>query len=111
MAELDVTVAGRSYRLACDDGQEPHLRTLAAALDSDARALAAAGGIIGEARLLLMTALLTADKLHDAQARLRAAAAQPDAGASELPALAASLDRLEALIAAHEGGATRGGAG
>ncbi|MGF1658250.1 MAG: cell division protein ZapA [Rubrimonas sp.] len=101
MAELDVSVAGRNYRLACDDGQEPHLRALAAMLDGEARALSAAGGIIGEARLLLMTALMMADRLHETEAQLRATqgAAAPEADA---PALGESLDRLDALIAAHE---------
>ena len=101
MAELDLMVAGRSYRLACDDGQEPHLQALAAMLDAEARALSAKGGIIGEARLLLMTALMMADRLHDAQAQLRSAPKASDDATA--PALTDGLDRLEALIAAHEG--------
>ncbi len=100
MAELDVTVAGRSYRLACDDGQEAHLLALAATLDAEARALSAKGGVVGEARLLLMTALMMADRLQDAQARIAEQGAA--AGSADMVMLGEALDRLDGVISAHE---------
>lgn len=57
MAELLLTVAGRSYRLACRDGDEPSLRQAAQSVDVRATQLAAQLGAVGESRLLLMTAL------------------------------------------------------
>jgi cell division protein ZapA len=103
MADLDVTVAGRNYRLACDDGQEAHLLSLAAMLDREARALSAGGGVIGEARVLLMTALMMADRLHEAQAALKSASgAGATASGDEAAALDGALGRLEALVVAQE---------
>ena len=103
MAELDVTVAGRSYRLACDDGQEAHLLALAATLDAEARALSAGGGVAGEARLLLMTALMMADRLHDAQSRIADGADQrAAAGTADAAMLEEAVDKLEAVISAPE---------
>lgn len=57
MAEVQVTVAGRTYRLACRDDDEPALRAAAHAVDARATQLAEQLGAVGESRLLLMTAL------------------------------------------------------
>jgi cell division protein ZapA len=93
MAEVSVSVAGRSYRLACDDGQEGHLAALAKRLDDEARAISARGAVVDEPRLLLMAALIVADRLHDAEAALASGGAAPD----EVRALDAALTRLETL--------------
>jgi cell division protein ZapA len=99
MAEVDVTVAGRTYRLGCEDGQERHLAALAAAVDAEARAVAAQTGTLNEGKLLLMAALMMADRLAEATAaQARAAAAPPP----DTAALAAALDRLEATVASAE---------
>jgi cell division protein ZapA len=107
MAEIDVIVAGRTYRLGCEDGQEPHLAALAASIDAEARAIAAQTGTMQEARLLLMAALMIADREAEAQAaKARAEAALADAQARPAadPALAAALARLEAMVAQAEAG-------
>jgi cell division protein ZapA len=70
MAQVTVTIQGRAYDLACDDGQEAHLLALAQELDSRARRLSSALGQIGEARLLLLSALLIADELYETRGRL-----------------------------------------
>jgi cell division protein ZapA len=70
MALVDVQVNGRAYAVACDDGEEDHLRTLGVYLDRRVRELGAAAGQPSEARLLLMTGLVMADELTDALARL-----------------------------------------
>ena len=59
-------VNGRAYTIACDEGEEDHLRGLAAHVDVKAREVLSSVGQVGDARLLLMAALLIADERHDA---------------------------------------------
>ena len=68
MAEVSITVAGRSYALVCDPGEEARLADVARRVDREAQALMSGGGQLSEARLLLMTALMLADKLDEAEA-------------------------------------------
>ncbi len=128
MAEIDVTVCGRSYRLGCEDGQERRLAALAGALDAEARAVASQTGAMSESKVLLMAALVLADRADETEAALAAAQArlaQAEALEAELaalrdrarpapgtpaldPAAAAALSdavaRLEALAGAAEAG-------
>lgn len=64
MAQLTVRVNGRDYQIACDDGEEQHLMDLAAFVNRRVSDLVAQVGQVGEARLLLMSALLIADELQ-----------------------------------------------
>jgi cell division protein ZapA len=66
MSQVVVTVNGRNYQIACDDGQEAHLTRLAAYIDKRVGELVAAVGQVGDARLLVMSSLLIADELSDA---------------------------------------------
>lgn len=68
MAQVNIAIAGRNHVLACRDGDEPRLAELAADLTSKAAGLTAALGAMGETRLLVMTALLVADELHELRA-------------------------------------------
>lgn len=91
MASVDVEVGARSYSVACRDGEEPHLRAIAAMVDRKAREAAAAMGNMGEARQLLFASLLLADELKEMRAGSgggAAAAPEPD------PAVANALERL-----------------
>ncbi len=63
MAEVNVNVGGRDYRLACRDGEEEDLRAAASLLDSRVSNLNENLGSVGEARLLLMAALLVSGEL------------------------------------------------
>jgi cell division protein ZapA len=64
MAIVAIKVNGREYNLACDDGQEEHLRHLADEVDGRVRALSARmGGQIGENMGLLLAAVTMADEL------------------------------------------------
>src|SRR5688500_20403624 len=74
MANIDVEVAGRRYDVACRDGEEQHLRSLAALVDKRAHDAAAALGGLTETRQLLYAALLIADDLKE----VRAGAGLPD---------------------------------
>ncbi len=66
MGQVTVSVNGRDYQIACDDGQETHLKKLAQYLDQRIDELVAAVGQPGESRLLLMASLLVVDELWDA---------------------------------------------
>ncbi len=70
-SQVSVTINNRQYRMACDAGQEQHLQTLAADLDQRIGRLRGSFGEIGDMRLTVMAALLMADELSDAGARLR----------------------------------------
>ncbi|MBV8799325.1 MAG: cell division protein ZapA [Alphaproteobacteria bacterium] len=62
MPLVDVSINGRNYGLTCEKGEEEHLRELAAHVDQKVIALAESLGQIGDTRLLLMAAILTADE-------------------------------------------------
>ncbi|MES2753055.1 MAG: cell division protein ZapA [Pseudomonadota bacterium] len=94
MADVALSIGGRSHVVACRDGEEAHLRHLAATLDRHhATAERASGGISGE-RTMLLLALILADQLDEAAKR--PAGEQADA------ALARVADQLEAVAAALE---------
>jgi cell division protein ZapA len=69
MAQVNVAVYGRTYTIACGDGEEEHVQSLARTLDRRVNELAESVGHVGDARLLLMTALLLADELSHAYDR------------------------------------------
>ena len=66
MGQVALTLNGRTYRLACEDGDEPRLAALADYVSSKLDGLVRDVGKAGEAQLFLMTALLIADELFDA---------------------------------------------
>ena len=66
MAQVDVAINGKSYKIACDDGQEDHLLELASSVDQRVRQLASSVGQVGDARLLVMACLLISDELSEA---------------------------------------------
>lgn len=97
MAEVDLTIAGRPYRVACRSGEEDSLRAAAALVDAKSREALAGLGTMSEARQLLFASLLLADQLIDEQP------AQVSAPDPQLAHSAAALaDRLEALAEALE---------
>jgi cell division protein ZapA len=71
MAQVNATIAGRQYRLACEDGQEEHLLALAHDLDQRIIDLRAKFGEIGDTRLTMMAALMVADELSEAARKIR----------------------------------------
>jgi cell division protein ZapA len=70
MAEVTVTIAGRSYRMVCGDGDEPRLERLAALFDGKIDEMRGAFGEIGDMRLHVMAALTIADELAETRERL-----------------------------------------
>lgn len=93
MAQLNININGRPYAVGCEDGQEAHLSELAKIFDRQVRQVSEDMGQLGETRLFLMGALLLADELMDAKARLPAVQA-------ELARLQSDNARLEARAAA-----------
>ncbi|MFT6772796.1 MAG: cell division protein ZapA [Paracoccaceae bacterium] len=97
MADLEVQIGTRSYRVACENGQEPHLAAVADRLRQEASVLTAQFGTLPETRLLLMSGLLVADRLHTVEARAaEAAAIAPRLAAAEAQ-LAEAADRVTEL--------------
>ncbi|MGA9948203.1 MAG: cell division protein ZapA [Xanthobacteraceae bacterium] len=71
MAQVNVTINGRQFRMACEDGQEGHLIELARDLDMRISGLRGKFGEIGDTRLTVMAALTVADELAEAGLRLK----------------------------------------
>ena len=99
MGLVSVTLNGRPYDIACDDGQEGHVAYLADVLNSRVTALAETVGQVGESRLLLLAGLLVADELVEARNTLDQIARGGGAGGE----LARRLHRQRA----ERGGACR----
>jgi cell division protein ZapA len=71
MAHVTVTINGRQYRMACEDGQESHLMRLAEDLERRIDELRGNFGEIGDSRLVVMAALTIGDELAEATQRVR----------------------------------------
>ncbi len=76
MATVAVTIAGRVYRMACGEGEEAHLQTLARHVDATLAGLRQGFGEIGDQRLVVMTAITVADQLSEAKERILALEAE-----------------------------------
>ena len=70
MSQVSVTINGREYRMACEEGQEVRLLKLAETLETRVTELRGKFGEIGDARLTVMAALTVCDELLDATSRL-----------------------------------------
>ena len=70
MSHINVTINGRQYRMACEEGQEVRLLKLAETLETRVTELRGKFGEIGDARLTVMAALTVCDELLDATSRL-----------------------------------------
>jgi cell division protein ZapA len=101
MGLVSVSLNGRPYDIACDDGQEAHVAYLADVLNSRVMALAETVGQVGEARLLLLAGLLVADELVEARSRLEQLdrEGEPGNGATGSGAVVTSSGLTEAELA------------
>ncbi|HEY6579336.1 MAG TPA: cell division protein ZapA [Rhizomicrobium sp.] len=95
MPLVNVTVNERSYAIACGDGEEGHLRSLAAHVDAKMRGLLPSAGQAAEPRLLLMAALVIADEYFESLAQL-------EKSGQELQILSGARDAETARIADTE---------
>ena len=62
---VEISVNNQIYKISCEEGQEEHIQNLAQFINNELEKLVSSVGQIGEARLLLMTCLIIADKLKD----------------------------------------------
>ena len=112
MSQVSVTINGRQFRMACEDGQEDHLMELARELDSRIGGLRSKFGEIGDTRLTVMAAITVADELAEAGQRIKrleedlaalhdARAAASERGnaeqASVTAVLSAAAERIESI--------------
>jgi cell division protein ZapA len=88
MPLVNVMVNSRAYTIACDEGEEAHLKELAGYVDSKVRELSSTVGQVGDQKLVLMAAVLITDELLEARSRLDAHAKR----AGELSQAQAALD-------------------
>jgi len=97
MPLVNVMVNSRAYTIACDDGEEDHLKQLAAYVDGKVRELMESVGQVGDARLLLMAALLLADECFEAQSLLETHGKRAGTAANDhVKPEGLAADRLEA---------------
>jgi cell division protein ZapA len=94
MATIDIEIASRRYSVACRDGDEEHLRSLAALVDRRAHDAAGALGTLSETRQLLFASLLLADDLNTKGGDGGAGPGQAAPEAGPDPAVADALERL-----------------
>jgi cell division protein ZapA len=104
MAEIAVTVNGRSFALSCEDGQESRTRRLAQYIDAKVRDFVKSLGQVGEMRLLLLAALVIVDELAEANQALeeerRRAQTEAETAAARIADLAARLEAIAARLEA-----------
>lgn len=99
MAEINVTINGKDYRLACDDGQEARVKTLAAQFSDRVATCAAEIGKASEGQALVVAALAVLDEFDEAKARWTST--KPEGAAAEWVAakLEKASDRMEKMLA------------
>jgi cell division protein ZapA len=97
MPQVSVTINGRQFRMACEDGEEEHLTHLAQELDARIVQLRAHFGEIGDTRLTVMAALALADELSEAKEKLQRV--EPELAKLQ-EASVVSADRVQATQAA-----------
>jgi cell division protein ZapA len=110
MSQLGITINGRNFQIACDDGEEEHLTYLSEYVDKHVSDLAESIGNVGETRLLLMAALVVADELSESLGRIEALESEVSAlksgsngeGPSSSGILEAAAIRLEGIAARFE---------
>ncbi len=99
MATAVVTVAGRAYRVGCEQGEEPRLEALGRLVDERIEKLREGFGEIGDQRLLVMGALGFADEAEDYRSRAETLQQEVASLRAELAARDARAAALEARLA------------
>ncbi|GGB32735.1 cell division protein ZapA [Roseibium aquae] len=96
MAQITVTINGKTFRMACDDGEEERLMGLARRFDGWISELKGAFGEIGDQRLTVMAGIMATDQLSEAERKL-------DELTAELTALRHAQETAASSRAASEG--------
>jgi cell division protein ZapA len=101
MPEIKITIGGRQFEVACQEGEESYLHAAAKMLDDEASVLSEQVGRMPEARMLLMAGLLLADKtasIEDRLSELRAELAEREAEILELRNRVVEPERIEVPV-------------
>ena len=101
MPHVTVTINGKTYRMACDEGQENHLLSLAGRLDGYVGQLRGAFGEIGDQRLTVMAGIMVTDEMQELEKRVQRLE-------SDLSALRTRNEELDARARAVEAKASEG---
>jgi cell division protein ZapA len=97
VGRVTLEINGRPYVVGCEDGSEAHVRALGARISEAAHQIAPVAGAPGDARLILMAALMIADQLSEAEAAVRGAEARVAEFEDSLDRLASkAVDALDA---------------
>ena len=97
-AMVDLTIAGRTYQVACREGEEENLRAAARLVDGKSREALAGLGTLSEARQFLFASLLLADQLVENRPE-PAPPAEPEPGLlRRAEALAVRLESLASQL-------------
>jgi cell division protein ZapA len=96
MAQVTIRINGYAYIVGCEDGQEAHLEQMAAEIEQRISSIKSIGGQSGEARLLMLAALLLADELHDLRGGMKPAEGPAPVAAEEDSERRAKLRRIAA---------------
>ena len=97
MPQVTVTIAGKTYRIACGEGEESHLEGLAALYDARIQEMRSSFGEIGDMRLHVMAAITLADEMHETKRRVSALEAE----LAELRRFASSGDERSQAVEAR----------
>ncbi len=101
MPEVRISIGGREFEVACQDGEEDYLHSAAKMLDDEAQVLSDQVGRMPEARMLLMAGLLLADKtasVEDRMADVRAELAEREAELAGLRNASPEPERIEVAV-------------
>ncbi len=96
MSNVTLAIGGRTFTVACADGEEAHVARLGQLIDAKVTASGAAGQT--ESRMLLFAALLLADEVHDLQSRPGGAAAVSPDLAERLARVAGRIENLAEVL-------------
>ncbi|MCP9483125.1 cell division protein ZapA [Shimia sp. CNT1-13L.2] len=103
MPEVEIHIGGRTFEVACQEGEQHFLQSAAKMLDDEAQVLTTQIGRIPEARMLLMAGLMLADKTAGLEDRLRDLQSKMDAQTAELEALkTAGPEKVEVAVIPRE---------
>lgn len=102
MSDVTVTINRRAYQVACEDGQEEHLRGLGRLVAERVEDLVGSMGQIGDQRLLVMASLLLADDAEGARKQLAKAQKKMDAMSAREAAENEAADAIDDLAARIE---------
>ena len=70
MADVDIIINSRTYRISCKDGEEDRIKSLSSQINQEVKALVSKIGQLGEARMILLAALVLLDKSDDSQDKM-----------------------------------------